>query len=317
MGNTIEHLIEHPVTDLIIITFILLDIVVNICAMIRTNDSKVRMADILMSLAFLSIIALVFFTVYQKPEGGSFDLTILTVSFALAAIIPYIVGNSVAKNEVNNIVEEKFKSVERKYATSLFSLRKQNAHSKRMSANLLNSVDGITNKKWALGWASEALISYILISSIYDSTKYVDECINIIKNIYLEIDDNKGKVQGINNGEVQGINKRTLKSLLTMHAYLYLNHKPTLDKINNNSISICNMEANLLSLMMQEENQSDIQQYIKSKDYRSFCKSCKISDLNDVKENIQITTKVESIITDDVIPLIEEHNNYTTTTTLS
>lgn len=310
MGNTIEHLIEHPVTDLIIITFILLDIVVNICAMIRTNDSKVRMADILMSLAFLSIIALVFFTVYQKPEGGSFDLTILTVSFALAAIIPYIVGNSVAKNEVNNIVEEKFKSVERKYATSLFSLRKQNAHSKRMSANLLNSVNGITNKKWALGWASEALISYIQISSIYDSTKYVDECINIIKNI------NDASLEK-NEGEVQGINKRTLKSLLTMHAYLDLNHKPTLDKINNNSISICNMEAKLLILMMHEDNQTNIQEYIKSKDYRSFCKSCKISDLNDVKENIQITTKVESIITDDVIHLIKKPNNYTTTATLS
>lgn len=312
MGNTIEHLIEHPVTDLIIITFILLDIVVNICAMIRTNDSKVRMADILMSLAFLSIIALVFFTVYQKPEGGSFDLTILTVSFALAAIIPYIVGNSVAKNEVNNIVEEKFKSVERKYATSLFSLRKQNAHSKRMSANLLNSVDGITNKKWALGWASEALISYIQISSIYDSTKYVDECINIIKNIKVtDLKNDDG------NGQVQGINKRTLKSLLTMHAYLDLNHKPTLDKINNSG-SICDMEAKLLRLMMQEEEQlEDIQDYIKSKDYRSFCKSCKISDLNDVKENIQITTKVESIITDDVIHLIKEPNNYTTTATLS
>lgn len=36
------------------------------------------------------------------------NLTVLTISFALASIIPYIIGRSIAKDKVDSIVEKKF-----------------------------------------------------------------------------------------------------------------------------------------------------------------------------------------------------------------
>lgn len=246
-----------------------------------------KIADILMSIAFLSVILLAFVCVkyYVNIENESIDLAILTVSFALAAIIPYIVGNSIARNEVAKIVDKKFEDLEKEYSISLFSLTKQNAHTKRMSANLLKCTDDLNKQKWAAGWAAEALISYCRISKKYDGEKYIIECIDIIKDLS---PDNQSCSQ--EKSSIENINERTLRSLLTMHAYTLLKHQTLCDKILK-ECKLIEIESSLLNGFKE-----DLKTAEKSFDSRNFCSNCRISDLNDDSENAKISDKAKEIL---------------------
>ena len=256
----------------------------------QRKKSQIRFNDILISLAFISAIVLVFFALAREAKGDSLDLTILTVSFTLATIVPYIVGNSIAKNEVTTIVDKKFEALENKYSTSLLSLTKQNAHSKRMSANLLKDNQDI---KWAIGWASEALISYGQIYKEYDGSKYIIECIEILKGY-----DSESIKTAKESSEKKNINSRTLRSLITMHAYLSESRREIYSKVTEN-YDIVNVEKALLECMFEEvKNESKyktLEEYLKHEDFISFCNNCKISDLIDQDENERIIAKVKYI----------------------
>ena len=264
---------------------------------------QIRFNDILISLAFISAIVLVFFALFREAQGDSLDLTILTVSFTLATIVPYIVGNSIAKNEVNSIVDKKFEALENKYSTSLLSLTKQNAHSKRMSANLLKDNQDI---KWAIGWASEALISYGQIYKEYDGSKYIIECIDILKGF-----DSERIKASEESSEKKNINSRTLRSLITMHAYLSESRREIYSKVTEN-YDIFKVEKKLLECMFEEvKNESrytTLEEYLRHEDFISFCNNCKISDLIDQDENERIIAKVKYIfnqITPDEVNIID------------
>ena len=141
----------------------------------------------LIAILFISSIFLIFYTVSQR-DSNNIELTIVTISFTLAAIIPYIVGRSIAKNEIDMIVEkkfeERFKKLSKNYSNSLFTLTKNNAHTRRIAADLLLlNKDGIY-QVWALGWAAEAIIGYALIHNEYpNSIRYAKECCNIIGKV--------------------------------------------------------------------------------------------------------------------------------------
>lgn len=265
---------------------------------------ELRWVDILVAAAFLSVIALVFICVFRisETDDTSIEIAILTISFTMAAIIPYIIGNSIAKNEVNQIVDKKFETLENKYSTSLFSLTKQNAHTKRMCANLLKN----NHPKWAIGWISEALISYSQIEKNYDGSRYIAECIESLHELASKVINaaSSNPEQGIN--EEKNINERTLRSLLTMHAYLITSRSPILKELGKSrsgkttSDVIIEVEKALINSMFEGEEQKykDIHDYIKNRKFKEFCTSCKISDLIDNEINESIVLNVVSIIRD-------------------
>lgn len=263
---------------------------------------ELRWVDFLVAAAFLSVIALVFICVFRisETDDTSIEIAVLTMSFTMAAIIPYIIGNSIAKNEVNQIVDKKFETLENKYSTSLFSLTKQNAHTKRMCANLLKN----NHPKWAIGWISEALISYSQIEKNYDGSRYIAECIESLHELASKVIDaaSSNPEQGIN--EEKNINERTLRSLLTMHAYLITSRSPIFKELGKSrsgkttSNVIIEVEKALINSMFEGEEQKykDIHDYIKNWKFKEFCTSCKISDLIDNEINESIVLNVFSII---------------------
>lgn len=266
---------------------------------------ELRWVDILMAIAFFAVIALVIICVIFVSESNetAMDTAVITISFTMAAIIPYIIGNSIAKNEVNQIVDKKFETLENKYSTSLFSLTKQNAHTKRMCANLLKN----NHPKWAIGWISEALISYSQIEKNYDGSRYIAECIDIIHELASKV---TGAVSS-DSDEEKNINERTLRSLLTMHAYLITSCSPirnelkkkrsgksTYEVIKDVEKALINsmFEGEKLNMSEEEKQKYDIHDYIKNRKFKEFCTSCKISDLIDNEINEVIVQNVVSII---------------------
>lgn len=272
---------------------------------------ELRWVDILVAAAFLSVIALVFICVFRisETDDTSIEIAVLTMSFTMAAIIPYIIGNSIAKNEVNQIVDKKFETLENKYSTSLFSLTKQNAHTKRMCANLLKN----NHPKWAIGWISEALISYSQIEKNYDGSRYIAECIESLHELASKVINaaSSNPKQGIN--EEKNINERTLRSLLTMQAYLITSRSPIRKELEKSrsgkttSNVIIEVEKALINSMFEGEEQkyNDIHDYIKDRKFKEFCTSCKISDLIDNEINESIVLNVFSIIC-EVYPCFRE-----------
>lgn len=289
---------EHWVVSVCIAAFIIILMSIILAYIALRSRKALRIEGILMSISFFSIITLTFFTVCKMPEDGAIDLTILTVSFALATIVPYIVGSSFAKSEVHKIVDEKFKVLENEYSTSLFTLTKQNAHAKRLSANLLKE----THPKWAIGWVAEALISYSQIQKRYDQPQYINEC---IETLHALTDKVMNPDYTMSHDEDKEINKRTLRSLLTMHAYISKNHnsifrliKKRRDNSGNNNFDILKIECTLLERMHNEDKDqcTELINYLDSHKFKQFCESCRVSDLNDKEINDNIIKTVNNIV---------------------
>lgn len=270
---------------------------------------ELRWVDILMAIAFFAVIALVIICVIFVSESNetAMDTAVITISFTMAAIIPYIIGNSIAKNEVNQIVDKKFETLENKYSTSLFSLTKQNAHTKRMCANLLKN----NHPKWAIGWISEALISYSQIEKNYDGSRYIAECIDTLHELASKVIDAGSSDTEKATDEERNINERTLRSLLTMDAYLNTSCSPILKELKKERseeyipyVEIRKVEKALINSMFEgeklkyTEKYKDIHDYIKNREFKEFCTSCKISDLIDNEINESIVLNVVSIICD-------------------
>ena len=268
---------------------------------------ELRWVDILMAIAFFAVIALVIICVIFVSESNetAMDTAVITISFTMAAIIPYIIGNSIAKNEVNQIVDKKFETLENKYSTSLFSLTKQNAHTKRMCANLLKN----NHPKWAIGWISEALISYSQIEKNYDGSRYIAECIDTLHELASKVIDAGSSDPEKATDEERNINERTLRSLLTMHAYLITSCSPILKDLRKRRSEythtpydkIRQVEKALIHSMYEGEkpNYNDIHEYIKNRKFKEFCTSCRISDLIDNEINEVIVQNVISIICEE------------------
>jgi hypothetical protein len=244
----------------------------------------------LMAVLVLSAIGLVFYCIFKTNDTLDTEITILTISFTLAAVVPYIIGSSIAKNEIDKIVEKKFASrfseVEARYNTSIFSLRKNNAHSRRIIANLLKDSAGKNkkNKEWAIGWAAEAIIAYIQICDSYnDSHKYIEECEKTICAICGDSNRQVEQSDDVDN-DVE-IYRRSLRSLLTMHAYA--NMKSRLSLLRELSPKLSKYEKAMLGLAFKSLNEDEL---------KKFIKDCKISDLQDEKDNETIRGVIKELI---------------------
>lgn len=252
--------------------------------------------DVLLAIILLSVPVLIVHCI-NLGEKGNVELTTLTISFTLAAIIPYIIGRTIAKNEVDNIVElkfnKRFESVAESYNTSINSLRRSNAHYRRIAASLLSNQ---TEKdcEWAIGWAAEAILSYLLINETYPKGKeYAIECAKTIRKSFDKVNKND-----IGSYADKDIHERTLRSVLTMHAYRSIRKLNGFGEIEDTELT--DIESKLWKSHRDTYKEIEVKA-IKEK----LVSECKVTDLNDEDLAKEIQKKVMNII--DCI--IEKGNN--------
>lgn len=244
----------------------------------------------LIAILFISSIFLIFYTVSQR-DSNNIELTIITISFTLATIIPYIVGRSIAKNEIDMIVEkkfeERFKKLSKNYSNSLFTLTKNNAHTRRIAADLLLIKNDAIYQVWALGWAAEAIIGYALIHNEYpNSIRYAKECCNIIRKVLKSITNiDEIKTESDN----KDIFERTLKSLLSMHAVIEM-YKFPIDIVQDSEKSnLLNKEKELYDVARRER---------KDLTKESLISKCRLSDIS-YADNFELANIIKNHITEN------------------
>lgn len=240
--------------------------------------SKLFSFESLLATLLITALVLVIMSI-GMPVG---DLTTLTISFTLASIIPFIIGRTIAKNEIDKIIENKFdkrfETITATYKTSINSLRRSNAHYRRIAAELLNNSTGTNDKEWAIGWAAEAIISYILIYDTYPKGKeYAIKCGEIIQSA-LETIKNEEETRDNTNND---IHVRTLKSILTMHALKSIEKKDNFGEIKDKTLE------EIEELLVKKANVKDISR---------FSRQCVITDLNDEDKMREIQKEIESIL---------------------
>lgn len=243
--------------------------------------------DVLLAIILLSVPVLIVHCI-NLGDKGNVELTTLTISFTLAAIIPYIIGRTIAKNEVDNIVElkfnKRFESVAESYNTSINSLRRSNAHYRRIAASLLSNQ---TEKdcEWAIGWAAEAILSYLLINETYPKGKeYAIECAKTIRKSFDKVNKND-----IGSYADKDIHERTLRSVLTMHAYRSIRKLNGFGEIEDTELT--DIESKLWKSHRNTYKEIEVKA-IKEK----LVSECKVTDLNDEDLAKEIQKKVMNII---------------------
>lgn len=175
-----------------------------------------------------SVVAVVFLIVKQSGAGAGGDklqLLSITLTITLSALIPTMISRIVARNQLNEIIDQKLDSELQKYKAQLFNIRRDKGHASRMSAVLLeqmadSSVPGAKqqicqdNAAWSIGWASDAIIQYVLIRDVYaNAVKNSAACLNIINKAASHITLENEMI-------LSNIKLSDLKSILTMHSLI-------------------------------------------------------------------------------------------------
>lgn len=181
-----------------------------------------------------AVISGVVFIVLHRSEStndvGIQGLTI-TLTLTLAALIPILISRIVAKNQLNEIIEQKLDKELLRYKASLTNIRRDKGHASRMSASLLEQMadfssstaaDREKNAAWSIGWAADAIIQYVLIRDEYSNALIRSaECISIIRRVANKHLHVSSGPETPSPSEIQTrIKPRDLKSILTMHSLL-------------------------------------------------------------------------------------------------
>lgn len=157
----------------------------------KSTFSFLTILDIVI-LILLGTLIVLLYRVITKQLGLFNDnsvFVIISFTLALAALIPYLISRTIAKSEIDKLVDEKVEMLFNKKITeleninntSLHNLTKQSAHSARITAKILANSSNDDDSKWAIGWASQALIRYMQINYKPESVFYKD-CITIISD---------------------------------------------------------------------------------------------------------------------------------------
>lgn len=166
----------------------------------------------------------IIYKVQSKDGGNELQLLSITMTITLSTLIPTLISRIVARNQLNDIIEKKIDTELSNYKTSLSDIRKGKGHASRMSAEFLEQISrgqkdskAQDNAAWSIGWASDAVIQYILIHKEYGNyMKNSASCLNIINraanHIYFDEGD-EGKV-------TCRVKFNDLKSLTTMYALI-------------------------------------------------------------------------------------------------
>lgn len=175
-------------------------------------------ADGLFSILVGAILLLIIFFIcnFNNIKDNQLQLTALTLTISLSALIPSLISRIVAKNQLNDIIEDKLEKELNKFKTSLYDIRKDKGHSCRMSATLLyqnakrsDSEEKRTNAIWSIGWAAEGIIQYLLIRDQYSNAgNRINECGERIYESYQLLDLPDGNP----------IKRENVISVITMYA---------------------------------------------------------------------------------------------------
>lgn len=155
----------------------------------------------------------------NPPSGDQLQWLSLTLTLTLAALIPTLITQTVLKNRINNIVEEKMSDELKKFKLFSTTIRKDKGHSSRIAANLIEQIadqknnEEFINAAWSIGWASDAITDYLIIRKDYP--KALDFCAECLATIYeaaiehllLPTEDKPTKYK-----------LRDFKSIVTMHS---------------------------------------------------------------------------------------------------
>lgn len=180
-----------------------------------------------------TIVILLIFFIYSfsdiEEAKGKLELTALTLTISLAAIIPAVITKVMNKSEIESITEEKLTEKLERFNANLHAIKKDKAHEGRMSASLLYEFAkqqeknedyrfAIKNAAWSIGWASTAVGNYLNIKNEYKkSLEYVNELLEkYIKDSYDLILRCEKKLG--NNIDKELLRTRDLRSIIIMHS---------------------------------------------------------------------------------------------------
>lgn len=163
----------------------------------------------------------IIYKVQSKDGGNELQLLSITMTITLSTLIPTLISRIVARNQLNDIIEKKIDTELSNYKTSLSDIRKGKGHASRMSAEFLEQISrghkdpkAQDNAAWSIGWASDAVIQYILIHKEYGNyMKNSASCLNIINRAANHINFDNGQV-------TCRVKFNDLKSLTTMYALI-------------------------------------------------------------------------------------------------
>lgn len=172
------------------------------------------------------------------------QLTALTLTISLAAIIPTIITKIIAQKEIESVVDKKLdqkrRTDKKTIKKNLETAHKNTAHSSRMNANILFQIadqqkrdaDTLTdtnakellyekaleNYFWAIGWGAKAIAQYFFIIESYPEgiTTFCTEIIEFLDVL-------KKKISGEEEFEKlknKNVRRRDLKSVIQAHAFI-------------------------------------------------------------------------------------------------
>ena len=185
-------------------------------------------------------------------------LTLVTLCVSLSAVIPYIVGKSISKYEIKNVVEELYAKdkhdVSVKYRESVNMLLASEAHLSRMTAYelltfyklqnkacCLNNLDLKKHPIWVIGWSSKALFRYVVIGNLSykdfctDLCKYIQECKDenlsydsiVLERAFYDLFNALTFDSTLNNGMLDGLTIELKECLKNLALSLYKNMTTT------------------------------------------------------------------------------------------
>lgn len=178
-----------------------------------------------------SILALVVFILenqelFKSDEVNSLQLITVVLTLVCSTLIPTMISRIIAKSQLDEIIEGKMENEFEKYRSTLFSIRRDKGHASRMSAVLLEQLAASKdanndpdlgakeNAAWAVGWASDAIIQYLLIKDNYDNAlKNSADCFLVISKAISHLVSSDSLLSG-------KIKFNDFKTLLTMHSLL-------------------------------------------------------------------------------------------------
>lgn len=205
-------------------------------------------------------------------------LTLVTLCVSLSAVIPYIVGKSISKFEIKNVVEDLYAKdkhdVSVKYRESVNMLLASEAHLSRMTAYelltfyrlqnqtfCLSNLDLRKHPVWVIGWASKALFRYVVIGNLSykdfckDLCKYIQECKDenlaydsiVLERAFYDLFNALTFDSTLNNGMLDGLTIELKECLKNLALSLYKN-----------------TSVNVVSILAKAKDKSHIDQYLDS-----------------------------------------------------
>lgn len=216
-----------------------------------------------MDLGIIVLIGCLIWFVYELSTGAiqfsdasgqmSSIYALITFTITLSALIPYIIGRTIAEStieqqvneKVSRLFNERIHRLEESYNASLSSLKKNSGHTSRMMAKMaITDLSPQKNKQesfaWVIGLASQGMIKYL--QARYENTLFYADCLQYIKQALDELKKEQFSFQDTDVSDTP--TNRAFRDL--MDFWLLYNHLP------HNLNLKCPDEKNAIRTILQE-----------------------------------------------------------------